>query len=267
MKTALKISIVAGLILVVAAPALAAPTNGAGYYGGRVNWSRVAGHYTGSGGEFSLSANTPGSLLLSNGAYASVAKGKAGVESFQTFCLEQGEFVGQPMDIWVSTEWATPATGPQWAPGTPLSDRSHSWDGGPPVGIGDDLNPQTAYLYYKFATGTLGGYTYTPGSGRNSSAGHLQNAIWFLEGEIASVSGQAALWVQEAVNATGLNFGTYIASGPVTWGARIGPVRVMQMYWGNEYRQDLLYVLVPAPAAALLGAIGVSLVVWLRRKA
>lgn len=54
MKTALKISIVAGLILVVAAPALAAPTNGAGYYGGRVNWSRVAGHYTGSGGEFSL---------------------------------------------------------------------------------------------------------------------------------------------------------------------------------------------------------------------
>jgi hypothetical protein len=266
MKTALRISLVAALVTLFVAPALAGPTNGAGYYGGRSFYSRVSGYHTGNGGEFTIKSGGAPGLLLSNGGYAAVARGIDGPESFQSFCMEQGEFVAQPMDIWVSTAWY--GATPQWDPGTPYQPGSHSWDGGPPTGIGDDLNPQTAYLYYRFATGVLSSYNYTPGAGRNASAGALQNALWFLEGEIGSVSGQAATWVQEAVNATGLAFGTYTpaAGSNAWWGKTIGSVRVLQMYYQNGYKQDQLYVLVPAPAAAVLGACGVGLLAWLRRK-
>jgi hypothetical protein len=249
-----KILFIGAICVLTASPALANPTDGAGYYGGRVWWDRASGYYSGSGGEFTIRSDGPPGLLLSNAEYDSKTRGVKGYnESFQTFCIELSEYVAQPMDAWVSTANIDGSPG------------SHAWKGG--TGAGDNLNPQTAYLYYQFAKGNLSSYNYTPGTTkRSTSAGALQNAIWFLEGEIGSVSGQASIWVQEAVNATGVAYDGYSPSGSPTWGNTIGPVRILQMYWENGLKQDQLYLTIPAPGAILLGGIGVGLVEWLRRR-
>jgi len=88
---------------------------------------------------------------------------------------------------------------------------------------------------------------------RAQSAGQLQHAIWFAEGEIGSLtSGSwAETWYDQAVDHQ--------------W-ADIGNVRVLNMYTtGGGLAQDQLY-LIPAPGAALLGVIGLGLVAWMRRR-
>ena len=124
--------------------------HGGGYDGETANWDRKDGYYAGQGGEFTIWGS---GLLLSNSAYAdSTTSGlawdsKGGPESFQTFCLEMGERIYEPMRIWVSEEAAGPDSDDN-GPG------SHAWYGGV-LSFGDDLDPMTAYLYTKFATGTL----------------------------------------------------------------------------------------------------------------
>lgn len=232
--------------------------HGAGYTGGQVWYDRVAGYYSGNGGEFTLSSDGGPGLLLTNGAY--VAGKTAGIdvpgrngtqsEGFQTFCLEDGEYTAQPMQVWVSTAFLN---GSQ--PG------SHAWKGG---ANGDDLDARTAYLYTRFAVGGLSNYNYNNGPGRQTSASELQEAIWYIEQEIGSANGQALTWVNEAAAA--------IASGK--WKG-IGSVRVLQMYWDqngngeidpNDLKQDQLWLTVPSPQASLLGAIGITLVGALRRR-
>jgi hypothetical protein len=232
-----------------AAPLLADPidyTHGLVSYGGIGNYTRIGGYYSGNGGEFTLYDYTSGSLLLSNDAYASTTKGKYGshTESFQTFCLEEDEYTHHPANVFVSLSYVDGSV-----PG------SHAWRGGNNTNLGDDLDARTAYLYYQFAKGTLSNYIYIAGSGRSASAGALQDAIWWIEGEGGSMpGGQAGDWIDEAANA--VNTGAW--SG-------IGNVRVLQMVYENTtdglgvYRQDYLYVApVPAPAAVLLGMFGLA---------
>ena len=127
----------------------------------QITITRINGYYTGSGGEFNitpLGGALPGTLALYN-PLAIVGGG------FESFCLEVNEHIGIPetVNFAVSQSAIQGGVGPS----------------GDPISIG------TAYLYSRFAAGSLSGYNYTPGAGRESRAGDLQNAIWMLEGEVA----------------------------------------------------------------------------------
>ena len=212
--------------------------------------SRVGSYYGGTGGEFTLSTAT-----LDTSAYSSLTKDVVIVDytqsgtvdmttSFQTFCVETDEHVYLPDHNIEQTIINTSG---------PTGSQAVFGGSNTPPGTADPLSYETAYLYTKFATGTLGGYHYSltgvdPVSGltRAQSAVALQQAIWKLEDEIPndSLSGQALIWFDEA-NSSG-------------W-TNIGGVRVLNL-WDNsspEPRQDQLYY-VPVPGAILLGILGLG---------
>ena len=235
----------------LAAPALA------DWYGGRIYYYRINGYYSGNGGEFTLRSDGAPGLLLSNSAYDAKTRGKDGnTESFQTFCVETAEYVAQPMDIVVSTTFVNEATGKITGPG------SHAILGSKP--FGDNLDPRTAYLYTKFAQGTLAGYNYTAGAGRVASAGALQNAIWCIEGEGGANNAFVAL-ANDALTVGGTT-DEWVNKG-------IGDVRILNSWVidhvGDEtaaYKLQDQFYLVPVPGAVLLGILGLSLAGWKLRK-
>ncbi|MBU6409553.1 MAG: VPDSG-CTERM sorting domain-containing protein [Verrucomicrobia bacterium] len=130
-----------------------------------INITRYNGYYKSDGGEFNI---TP---VIGNGDYASTVLVKGGYESF---CIEA--------DVNITIPGTYNAT---------LSATDAAADG-------KALSKGTAYLYRKFATGTLSGYVYVAGLGRENSAYALQNAIWYLEGE--ADSGAGLTLAQEAIN-------------------------------------------------------------------
>ena len=247
------------VMTIVAVLVLSAGSVLADYYGGRMNYARVTGYAgTTGGGEFTLYP-VPGHPYLDNSAYSTLTKNIGGyANSFQTFCVEMYEYTEHPMDIWVSTTEVDETTGN--LTGNP---GSHAILGGKNGAgnwnLGDNLDPMTAYLYTHFAYGTLAGYIYTPGPGRVASATALQDAIWYIENEKGGpLTGQALAFYNAAKNA--------VDSGSWTG---IGQVRVLNMYTvsgGVKLRQDMLWV--PAPAAIILGLMGLSAVgLWMRRRA
>jgi hypothetical protein len=201
------------------------------------------------GGEFTISSSTLNTSQYIPGITSEI---KGQLNSFQTFCLEMKEYVpNTPIEIQVSTTSIDESTGVVGSEGS----GSHAINGGKTYG--DNLDPMTAYLYTNFVKGTLRDYDYLDSTvGRDYSAGQLQNAIWYIEGEIPSLvaNSQADLWVQLAQMAG--------------WNA-IGDVRVLNN-WAEGHvgergyeKQDQLYItpnLVPIPTSVILGLLGMSIV-------
>ena len=177
----------------------------------------------GSGGEFKITPQTGFAGLTGLAADLSPS-------SFQSFCLEAGENVtmGQLYSVVINTG---------------------AMNGG--VGGFDPLDERTAFLYTKFRNGTLSLYDYD--GDRDGSAGALQKAIWFIEGESG---GQHNAYVALA-NAA-------VAVGGEWYGMGIGNVRVLNLTKSNGDRAQDQLTIIPAPGTALL-AIGGLLVARRRR--
>lgn len=199
--------------------------------------TRLPGHFRGDGGEFTLTSvgdPIPG-----------------GVTQWQSFCLEMPE----PVTIGATYKFDI-STG--------------AINGGYSGGNPDPISPETAYLYTQFLDGNLSNYNYTPGYfDRRISAGELQEAIWYLEGEADYANGQAATWVNEAFNAG--------------WNTT-GDIYVVNFYTmkqdtffglfdlGDPYRVEKQSMLirvpsvVPAPGAVILASIGILITNRLRNR-
>ena len=155
---------------------------------------------------------------------------------FQAFCVERTESIR--MDRTYQFEISTETMG---------------------YGDPDPLSAESAYLYTQFWNGTLTNYDFTLGYDRVASATALQDAFWYLEGEINSTSNLLAMdWVNQALSAVGN--GDWVG---------LGNVRIMNLYRYNHFgrlkhAQDQLVMIdspppppppnvVPLPGAAPAG--------------
>jgi len=198
-----------------------------------VLYQDLSNYSYGDGGEFNA---VPNAALLSvnptlTGYSAATANLAAGPVNFQTFCVETLEYFtpGDTYNVIINNE-------------TIPDDQFPS---GNPITMG------TAWLYSQFAAGTLSGYDYTEGSGRIATAGDLQQAIWYLQGDVASlVNGGAdgTAFYTDAQTALGANINN-AANG--AYG-----VVCLNLRDGNDQDQLMVApgaVTVPEPSAASFG--------------
>jgi hypothetical protein len=219
-KLMLTICLVLGLVI-MAAPQVQALT---------VTVSRIAGYYSGSGGEFNI---TPSSWVGITGYDASTLVGSG----FESFCIETNEYISM---------------GPTY---TAFFNSKAIMGGNPPNG--DPISIGTAWLYHEFQIqgdfDTLATYNYdTAGGARAASAGQLQAAIWWLEGEAGdpgagNVFRNAVITkFLTAANAMSDNNGAY-------------PVAALNLYTSSgSLAQDML-VCVPVPEPGILILLGIAL--------
>jgi len=208
--------------LLMASSALAVPS---------VTVGRTAGTFPDSplSGEFTLTPNADLQAIIGPG-------------SFQSFCIEAHE------DVVVSNTYQVV-----------VNDEAILGDGRRPGEVsgpdgGDLVSPQTAYLYTQFRAGTLAGYDFTPGLGRETSARALQTAIWYLEGEVG----------YQDINMLTPEAQAFIAAAEASGWTNAGSVVALNLYDGKLCYQDMLAT-VPVPSAMLLGGIGTCLIGCLRR--
>ena len=235
MKTMRRLTFITAICALLAAPVWADQVTTVDGYG---IWQ------AGQGGEFTLKPSASLSWVLPYYSASTRNQGSQVVPgSFQTFCLEQAEYVyaNTTFDVVLNDK---AVLGGVAFPGDPLS-----------VG--------TAWLYHEWQQGTLAGYDYADtGVGRHESAVALQNTIWWLEGGAdpgANVFKTAVLneFITEA-KATADNAGQYAVAVLNLWVP--GHINDFSKDTSGNYlylRQDML-VCVPIPAAVLLGMLGLG---------
>jgi hypothetical protein len=205
-------------VSVVAAPSLAATI--------RLDTSSYS---HGHGGEFTATVLT-GNVGITGDTYSLSG------DSLQTFCVQADEFF-HPGDTLTAVVNTVIVQGHNGDPSNPL-------------------DPRTAFLYSKFRDGSLAamGYDYAPAA-RPDSAGDLQEAIWFLQGESGGVSNAFVAAANIAV-----------ASGGEWFGVGLGNVRVLNLFNPDgSNAQDQLTIVPGVPGATALGLIGLTLFARRRR--
>jgi len=175
-----------------------------------------ATNHSAQGGEFILTTTGPSSLGI-----------------FNSFCIEFDEHVNIGGNYFYNTATYADDGGLN----TPIPDP-----------FNDPISKGTAWLYSKFAAGTLTGYTASA-----TDQSDLQNAFWMLEGELAVASNP---WLTVVTTAIGPN----IYDDAV--GAEFLGVGVMNL-WVNDdgtgHAQDMLYQLSATTTSAPDGGTTLSL--------
>ncbi len=221
-----RLCVLVGLVGVLAVPAVQAAMQVTPY-------QNLYYYSYGDGGEFSALPNA--ALLSLNptlAGYASVTANST-APYFQTFCIEtKVDFTpGETYNVTIGNEIFNDGQFPS----------------GEPIMMG------TAWLYSHFAAGTLSGYDYTYGSGRTVSAGDLQQAIWYLQGEATSL-------VNDGVNGTAFYNAAVSALGGTIHNAADGAYGVVVLnLWvpgphgsNGAAAQDQLMI-VPEPSVVSFG--------------
>lgn len=210
----------------------------------------------GNGGEFRAVAsadlvaatmNLQGYSPLTKGIISAATDGSSwgykasqvGSFYFQTFCIEYNEHFSPGV-----TYTAGISTKARYGGNNPNGD---------PISIG------TAWLYSQFAAGTLTGYNYVYGSGRQGAteAGALQKAIWWLENESnGSNTGASGAFITAAKNGlAALGYGILTDTTIRTMDAN-GAFGVYALNLGAPgVVQDQLVVVVPEASTIIAGTL------------
>lgn len=211
--------------------------------------------------------------------------GGAAVEQFQTFCIERNEYISvlPPGNYYVTINdralrggvgvgatYAGDVAGTT-APSSYVSPYVYS---GVSVSSGDPISEATKWLYNAYLNnqldGAVAGYQYDS----DSSANALQDAFWFLENELSSLSaGSLAKKIADAaisaVSAAGYVRVGYDVLALNLWANKSGNnysgLQQTQLYWVGTSGSEA----VPEPASVLvwggLAAIGCAVYVCRRR--
>lgn len=189
------------------------------------------------GGEFRVTVQGP-VLDQVTGQMVTLAR------DFRTFCIERGETLkyGVPYEIELSSAAKYNNQAPSYT---------------------NPLSGKTAFLYDAYCSGTIVVKS-------NSDAAALQNAIWYIEGQLGTDK-YLGFKYDSTVRAKIDYFLGLVAN--VAENGPIGRVRVINMWTGtHDYchrAQDLLAcveTVVPAPGAVFLACLGLGMVGWLKRR-
>ncbi|NTW76845.1 MAG: PEP-CTERM sorting domain-containing protein [Syntrophaceae bacterium] len=191
------------------------------------------------GGEFTLLTGDGLGFVLKY--YSNLTKNISTAGTFQSFCLEKEEYIN-----------------PNTKYNAVLNDGAISGGGGVITNGEDLISIGTAWLYSQFTAGTLAGYEYSA-TGRKTSAAALQNAIWWLEGEVATNPNNT--FSDAVINMFG-SADTAKANSNGAYG-----VEVLNLTLNGVQKQDQLVVTsVPLPSVVWLFGTGLIGLVGVRRR-